>query len=420
MLGATNTGTILIRGAQQVLTLRESQGARRGAALNELGIIRDGALLIRDGIVQDIGPSRRVENLQDARCAIEINAAGRVVMPGFVDCHTHLIFPPPGQAASRLASDAHKLHNRTAKSLANRYRSYLDSMARHGTTTLEAKTGCGPDDHAELKLLRAVAAIKRDLVDVVPTLLMRIPSPSSDSTGSAESVADWYVRELLPKARRRRLARFADLAWDSDRNLHRHFARLVQQAQALGFACKIHAGQERSADAIAMAMENSIWSIDHLEHATPRDASMMAGGKTMATLLPFRSFRRGSVGAPARALIEAGVVVALASDFNPEHSPNFNMQTAVALACQVLELTPAEAISAATINSAHALGCADRVGSLEPAKEADLLVLNISDYREMAYHIGTNLVHLTMKRGEFIYQEGEVAKRYVGDLSLAW
>ena len=178
MLGATDTGTVLIRGAQQVLTLRESQGARRGAALNELGIIRDGALLIRDGMVQNIGPSRRVENLQDARCAIEINAAGRVVMPGFVDCHTHLIFPPPGQAASRLASDAHKLHNRTAKSLANRYRSYLDSMARHGTTTLEAKTGCGPDDHAELKLLRAVAAIERDLVDVVPTLLMRIPSPT--------------------------------------------------------------------------------------------------------------------------------------------------------------------------------------------------------------------------------------------------
>jgi imidazolonepropionase len=420
MFGATDTGTILIRGAQQVVTLRESQGARRGAALNELGIIRDGALLIRDGIIEDIGTSRRVENLQEARCAIEINAAGRVVMPGFVDCHTHLVFPPPGQTASDLANDAHKIHNRTAKRLARCTHSYLDSMARHGTTTLEAKTGCGPDNHAELKLLRAVAALKRDLVDVVPTLLMRVPSSSSDSTRSAESVADWYGREFLPKVRRRRLARFADLAWDSDRNWHRHFARLIQQAQGLGFACKIHADQERSADAIAMAMEHSVWSIDHLEHATRSDAWLMAGGNTMAALLPFLSFRSGSKGPPARALIEAGVGVALASDFNPEHNPNLNMQTAVALACQEMELTPAEAISAATINGAYALGCADRVGSLERTKEADLLVLNISDYREMAHHFGTNLVHLTMKRGEFIYQEGEVAKRFVGDLSLAW
>jgi imidazolonepropionase len=202
--------------------------------------------------------------------------------------------------------------------------------------------------------------------------------------------------------------------------LHRHFARLLRAAQELEFGCKIHADEGRSADAIAMALEHSVVSIDHLEHATLPDAWLMAGADTMVTLLPYLSFHRRSAGAPARALIEAGVPVALASDFNPEHTPNFNMQTVVALACLQMGLTPAEDISAATVNGAHVLGCGDRVGTLECGKAADMLILNISDYREMAHHFGTNLVHLTMKRGEFIYKEGEVAKRRVEELAQVW
>jgi imidazolonepropionase len=357
-----------------------------------------------------------VENLAAARGAFEINAAGRVVMPGFVDSHTHLVFPPPGHADSDLANDVRIVRTSTAKRLIARTRCHLHSMARHGTTTVEAKTGCGPDDRAEIKLLRVLAALKRDPVDVVPTLMLRMPSRYLASARCAENVIEWYCQEFLPKVRQRKLTHFADIAWDADPGMRRHFARYLQVARGLGFACKIHADQERSADAIAMAVEHFALSVDHLDGAARGEVSLMAGSNTMATLLPYPSFQRRSAGAPARALIDAGVPVALASDFNPQHTPNFNMQTVVALACLQMELTPAEAISAATINGAHALGCADRVGTLECGKAADLLILNISDYREMVQHFGTNLVHLTMKRGKCIYKEGEVAPHLAGDL----
>ena len=402
-----------------MLTLRGSRGARRGAALNDLGIIQDGALLIRDGILQEVGPSRRVENLQAARGAMEINAAGRVVMPGFVDSHTHLIFPQPGRSADPDRT-VNAIRTSTAGRLASRTRSYLHSMARHGTTTVEAKTGCGPDDRAEIKLLRAMAGVQRDPVELVPTVLMRVSAESGGGPASTGAAVDWYCREFLPKVRLRRLAHFADVAWDADAEAHPHLARYLAAARGLGFACKIHADGQRATEAITMAVEHFATSIDHLDHATTREAAMMAGADTIATLLPYPSFHRRATQAPARALIEAGVPVALASDFNPQHTPNLNMQTVVALACLQMELTPAEAISAATINGAHALGCAGRVGTLECGKSADLLILNLSDYRDMAHHFGTNMVHLTMKRGEFIYEEGSVARRTAEELRLIW
>src|SRR5271157_662718 len=215
-----DTGTILIRGARQLLTLRGPHGTRRGADLNELGIIPDGALLIRDGVIEEVGPSRRVENLAGARDAVEINAAGRVVMPGFVDSHTHLVFPPPGNTDAELESAVRVVRTGTAKRLTARTRSYLQSMARHGTTTVEAKTGCGPDDHAELKLLRVLGTLQHDPVDVVATLLLRLPGDVPDRGRSAAAVTEWYVRELLPRIRQRRLAHFVDVAWDEDAALH--------------------------------------------------------------------------------------------------------------------------------------------------------------------------------------------------------
>ena len=167
-----------------------------------------------------------------------------------------------------------------------------------------------------------------------------------------------------------------------------------------------------------MAIRHFAVSIDHLEHATPADAALLAGTCTLATLLPCMSFRNGGRNAPARAFIDAGVAVALATNFNPHHTPTLNMQTVVALATMRLGMTPEEAISAATINGAHALGRAERVGSLEPGKAADLVILNINDYRDLSHNLGVNLVHLTMKRGEFIYKEGDVAPRAPKDFSL--
>lgn len=411
MVGVKHTGPILIRGARQLLTLRGPAGARRGPALNELTIIPDGALLIRDGILREIGPSRRVENLAEARGAVEINAAGRVVMPGFVDSHTHLVFPSPGNPAGELEIAARAVRTGTAKGLIARTRLHLHAMARHGTTTMEAKTGSGPDDRAEVKLLRVLAAFKKEPVDVVPTVLLRLSDGARPDEAAASAALEWYIRELLPKTRQRNRARFADLAWDTDPRLHPGFGRYLDEARKLGFGCKIHAQGERPAGAISMAANHLAASVDHLEHATNTDTTMMAESRAVATLLPYPN--RGGRTAPVRALIDAGVPIALASDFHPRDCPNLNMQTVVALGCLQMGLTPAEAISAATINGAHALGCAGRAGSLETGKLADVLVLNTPDHREIAQHFGMNLVHLSLKRGECIYKEGDVAQRMV-------
>jgi imidazolonepropionase len=197
--------------------------------------------------------------------------------------------------------------------------------------------------------------------------------------------------ELLPKIRRRRLARFADLVWDGDGASAECFARYLRLARGLGFACKIHAEQRSPAAAIAAAVEHLVVSIDHLEHATAADVLPLGGSPTMVTLLPAVGLENGGHYAPARALIDSGAAIALATNFNPRHTPMPSMQAVVALACLRMGLTPAEAISASTINGAYALGCAETLGSL---------------------------VRLTMKRGKPIYKAGEVARRPPRELRL--
>jgi imidazolonepropionase len=279
-------------------------------------------------------------------------------------------------------------------------------MARHGTTTVEVKTGCGLDERAEIKLLRMVGALRGKPIDLIPSFLLHLPQ---DSNGGSRDAIEWVVRELLPKIRRRGIALFADLAWDCDPALLPCFDRYLGAARDLGLGRKIHADGVGPAAAIELAALHLAVSIDHLEHATACQVMQIAAAGIIATLLPTASFRGDGAVAPARALIDAGVPVALGSNFNPHYAPALNMQTVIALACGRLGMTIEEAITGATVNAAHALGCADKVGSLEPGKSADLLILNAGDYRDLEYSLGTNLVHLTMKRGKFIYKEGDVA-----------
>ncbi|MDE3164340.1 MAG: amidohydrolase family protein, partial [Acidobacteriota bacterium] len=274
---------------------------RRGLSLSELNIIPDGAILIRDGRIAEVGPTRRLENLAGARGATEIDAFGRVVMPGFVDSHTHLVVScadDPDAARRIRASTGHRIEFQT--------RAYLEAMARHGTTTVEAKTGCGPDESAENKLLRVLFALRGHPLDLIPSFLCRLPH-----TG-APAAAEWVLSELLPKIHRRKAAHFADLVCNGDPLLVSVYDRYLEAARTLGFRCKIHADNLRPADAVELAVRHRVTSIDHLEHATALDTHRIGGARLLATLLPLATFQYGGARPPARQLIEDGAALAIA------------------------------------------------------------------------------------------------------------
>ena len=412
-----STATILIRGARQLLTLRGPKSPRRGSELNQLSITPDGSLLIQDGLLVEVGPTRRVENLALARQAIEVSATGRVVMPGFIDCHTHLFCPGPGQPLEKSSAAVKALHATSGMRLQRRTRLILEAMARHGTTTVEVKTGCGADEPAEMKILRVLSNLQNQPLEIVPSFLFC--PPESTAAEAAESAWHWACSEFLPKIRRRGRAVFADVSASASASpaCLSHFFR---SARSAGLPCKFHAEQAPSPGAVSLAIAENIVSIDHLDCLSARDLELLSRSAVLATLLPPSCFHQEAAWAPGRTLVDAGASIALGTNFNPTSSPTLSMQTAVQLACRYMELTPEEAISAATINAAHALGRASSLGSLEFGKSADLLILNVSDYRELPHQLGSNAVHMTMKRGQFIYEEGEVGSRPAEDLQPSW
>ena len=401
---------VLVRGARQLLTLHAPREPRRGPALRELGIIRDGALLMEDGRIVEVGPSRRVENLAQSRKAQEIDATGRVVMPGFVDCHTQLVCGVPWLNESEALADGiehqpgtfgltiRAVRYSSTRRLEARARHVVDGMIRHGTTTLEAQSGSGVDETGELKILRVLSKLHRAPLDVVPTFLSPRAIPLS-----------WTCTELMPKIHRRGLARFAAYYCDEQVFNMEQANRYLEAARGLGFQLKIHTGDGRQNLGVGLAVAQGAISADHLNYLDRSDVELLARSNTMAVLLPGSVLHMGcSRYAPARQLIDAGAAVALATDFNPSTSPTYSMQMIVALACAQMRMTPEEAICAATFNAACAIGCEQRAGSLETGKSADLIILNASDYREIPYHFGVNLVRMTVKRGETVYEEGKV------------
>lgn len=423
--GSFMTRRLLVRGARQLLTLRGPSGPRRGDGLKELAIIENGAMVVEGGLITAIGPARRVENLASVRGAEELDVSGRVVMPGFVDSHTHLVHGPPrledftGRIAGRtyqeiaaagggiLASvravrgaSAHRLRAQAARD--------LQRMAACGTTVVEAKSGYALDAAGELRCLRILQSLDGAPVEVVPTFLGAHWVPPEFE--GPEAYTSFLVDELLPLAASKKLARFADVYCDRDAFPLAQARRYLEAARRLGLGLRIHAAQFHDLGAVALAVELGARSVDHLENIAPSSLPILAASPVIATLLPGSVFHLGlSRYAPARTLIDSGAAVALATDFNPGTSPTWNMQMILALACTQMRMTPAEAISAATINAAHALGIAARTGSLEAGKQADFIVLHASDYRELPYYFGANQVALTVKRGAILSAREEEA-----------
>jgi imidazolonepropionase len=391
---------ILIRGARQLLTLRGPTGPRRGTNLRNLAIIPDGAVLIVDGRIHDVGPSRRLENLALARQAALIDASGRVVMPGFVDCHTHMASGPArfrdAAATPNLARTIHQLSPRTLQAQALHA---VEEALRHGTTTLESRSGFGITEANEIKILRVHAALQKRSVPLISTFSAEAPQD-----------LDWLCSHILPLIHRRKLAQFAAIhCCDESGFTLEQTRKYLLAASKLKFGLQISIGAGSPTEPIALAVELGIASICHLLHATPSDAVRLAQSQTVATLLPGPVFHRGTNDyPPARMLIDSGVAVALGTRYHPETSPSQSMQMMIALACVHMNMTPAEAVTAATINAAHALKVGSSVGSLESSKNADLLILDVPDYREIPYHFGMNLVHTVMKSGHVLVERSEV------------
>jgi imidazolonepropionase len=407
----------MIRGARQLLTLRGPQGPRRGDALRDLGIIPDGALLLREGKILEAGPVRRIENLAISSRVDKLEAGGRVVMPGFVDCHTHMIFAQPAleQYQARLDGEpvsvsiaapettVRSMH--TMGRLAHRAAQRLLRMVRHGATSIRVESGYGLDETGELKILRAARVLGNDLADIYPALLAGKTVPY-EFRDQHTAYFDFLCGELLPKVARRKLAKFADVACDVQRFAVSDIRRYLRTARELRLGISLHAEEVGASEAIRLAIEETAQSIGHLDGCEERGIAALAASSVIAVLTPGTAFHPGGVPlAPARKLIDEGVAVALATNFTPDASPTYSMQMVISLACSRMGMTPAEAISAATINAAHVVGRADRVGSLEPDKSADIIILNVSDYREIPFTFGVNHVHTVVKGGEVIYSE---------------
>jgi imidazolonepropionase len=419
-------GAMLIHSASQLITL--AGGPQRGRDLGNLKLIPNGAILIQDEKIIAVGSTHELHDTYPDEPAFD--AAGRVVMPGFVDPHTHLIW-----AGDRAAEFEMRLQGKTyleilaggggilstvnltreasLETLLEQTRPRLQRMLAYGTTTAEAKSGYGLQIAAELRLLQALLALDRQgPLELAITFLgaHAIPPEFKDwpdaytnqlCTSMLPAVREWWHLNAPWRA-----LPFVDVFCETGAFNLEQSGRILRVAKELGFPVKIHADEFDNLGGVRLAAEMGAASADHLVKTSPADIEALAKSDTVAVALPCTPFGLAEAHyTPAQALLEAGCLLAIATDCNPGTAWCESMQFAIALACRYMKLTPAQAIVAATINAAAAIGRSAQVGSLEPGKQADLLILSVSDYRHLGYRFGVNLVDSVVKKGKFVVEE---------------
>ena len=421
---------MLLVNIRQLLTLgstANNPGPRRGCHLKELSILEDGAVLCLGGKIVSVGTTK--DALRDPwlkknlKRVTEIDCAGKTVLPGFVDSHTHPVFVSPrlvdfekriegasyeqiAAAGGGIRSSLEGVRKAGKALLAAKVLAALADMAAHGTTTVEAKSGYGLTVESEMKSLEAIRDAARLWPGtVVPTLLGAHVVPK-EFQGRSRKYVEIVCKEMIPRVAKRKLARFVDVFCDKGAFSPEETRQIFEVAAQHGLNVRAHMGQ-LSETALQPFLRFEPASFDHMDHVSEADIVALVRHDTVSTLVPGANYFLGLKEYPkARKLIDAGVPVALATDYNPGTSPTINMAMAMSLACTHMKMSPAEAIAAATINGAWALRLADRKGSIEPGKDADLAVFDVGDYREIPYWFGGSRCEMTVLGGVVLQRNG--------------
>lgn len=421
----TMNNQLLIINASQLVTLAGEARPRTGAEMGELAIIKDGAVLMRDGLIVATGASSEVSAQADGNCQV-LDANQCVVMPGFVDAHTHPVFAgtredeyemrAAGLTYQQIAAKGGGIRATVRKTRAASEDDLLQMalprigwLLEHGTTTAEAKSGYGLTLADELKILRVIRRLNHQTaIELVPTFLgaHEIPDEYRDADHPQAS-RDAYIRlvtdEMLPQVAGEKLAEFCDVFCESHVFTTEESRRILSRARELGLGIRFHADQLSLSGGSLLAAELQAASADHIEWIDEAGIEALRKAGVTAVLLPCAVFNLGLTRyAPARRLIEAGVRVALATDFNPGSAPTPSMQMALSIACTQMKMTPAEAITAATLNAAYSLRRGSLLGSLEPGKQADLVIYDVPDYRQIPYLFGINHALVVIKKGRLV------------------
>ena len=415
--------TTIFMHASELVTLRGPKRSRAKAEMSELSIIPDGAVVVSDGAIEDVGRTESILKEHDASGVERLDASGKVVMPGLVDPHTHVVF-----AGSREFELDLKLKGKTyleimaagggilrtvgdtraasEQELFEQSAARLRSMISHGSTTVEAKSGYGLDKDVELRMLRTIRRLGEELpVDIVPTFMGAHAVPP-EFAGRPDDYVRFVAEDVLPAVARENLAVFCDVfceagAFDPDQS-----RTVLMAAKALGMGLKVHADEFSSSGGAELAAELGAVSAEHL--AKPSDDGIMAMARKdiMGVMLPGTPYASmGGTYPEARRLIDIGVPVALATDLNP-NCWNESMQFTMSLACYMLRMTPAEALTASTVNAAAALGLEKKIGTLERGKRADIVVMDVASHAMIPCRFGTNLCTLVMKDGKVVWTRG--------------
>jgi imidazolonepropionase len=421
---------LIIHSASQLLTL--SGGPQRGGSLGNLGIIEDGAIAVSDGDILAVGSTDEIQRRFSTQRTID--AGGSVVLPGFVDPHTHLIFAGDRaaefemriagasymeimDAGGGIISTVKQTRAASIDSLVTQARLRLNRMLAHGTTTAEAKTGYGLELETELKMLQAILLLNDEgPIELASTFLGAHALPP-EFTDAGEEGYEAYtveiVEQMLPAVKQwwaneasGEPLPFVDVFCETGAFNLGQSRRILACAKEIGFPLKIHADEFDGLGGTGLAVELGAASADHLVQTPPEDITALGQSDTVAVALPCTPFGLAERDyTPAKSIIEAGGILALATDLNPGTAWCESMQMAIALACRYMELTPAQAIAASTINAAAAIRRAEILGSIESGKQADILVMRVADYRHLGYRFGTNLVSIVIKNGELVFPD---------------